>query len=441
VAYSLDRALQPATKSTVAPIYLKLIKDSDQLLAGRIQTLIGDSILTPDPHTLVITTSKPSAYFLSMLTNTCAYVVEKSMVQKYGSGFTDHLDEGGSSGPFKVAAFVHRSHIDFVSNTRYYGQQPQLQKVSLVIYHSDEETYQDYQNGKLDQTAVPLTNLESERKHKEFNQSPQLWINYYAMNYLAKPFDNIHIRQAFALAIDKNAIAHNVWKNTLLPTNHIVPQGMDGYNPQLTGPDGTTNLSGNPKKAQQLLHQGMQEEHLTAIPEITLTYVTGVSNFDQEVQALVQNWQRVLNVTVTPDPVDYTTLLDKVTAATGNPNGIQMWGLAWVGEYPDLQDWLSLQFGRGSAYNNMNYGENSSPTAALQQQAQQQMAQADTAMNASQRTQRYQQAEQQIVNDVGWIPMTQETSTFLRSSNIVGIVDNAENIIPPDDWANIYRVQ
>jgi peptide/nickel transport system substrate-binding protein/oligopeptide transport system substrate-binding protein len=89
----------------------------------------------------------------------------------------------------------------------------------------------------------------------------------------------------------------------------------------------------------------------------------------------------------------------------------------------------------------MNYGENSSPTAALQQQAQQQMAQADTDMNASQRTQRYQQAEQQIVNDVGWIPMTQETSTFLRSSNIVGIVDNAENIIPPDDWANIYRVQ
>ena len=168
----------------------------------------------------------------------------------------------------------------------------------------------------------------------------------------------------------------------------------------------TTNLSGNPKKAQQLLQQGIQEEHWSSVaemPAIHLTYVNGVSNFDQEVQALIQNWQRVLNVTVIADPVDYNTLLNKVTTATGNPDGIQMWGLAWVGEYPDLQDWLSMQFGRGSAYNTMNYGENSSMTAALQQQTQQQLAQADADMNASQRTQLYQQAEQQIVNDVGWI--------------------------------------
>jgi peptide/nickel transport system substrate-binding protein/oligopeptide transport system substrate-binding protein len=44
VAYSIDRALQPETKSKVAPIYLGLIKDSDRLLAGQISTLIGDSL-------------------------------------------------------------------------------------------------------------------------------------------------------------------------------------------------------------------------------------------------------------------------------------------------------------------------------------------------------------------------------------------------------------
>src|SRR5262249_169607 len=53
VAYSLDRALQPNTKSTVAPIYLSPIKDSDQLLAGKRTTLIDDSILTPNPQTVV----------------------------------------------------------------------------------------------------------------------------------------------------------------------------------------------------------------------------------------------------------------------------------------------------------------------------------------------------------------------------------------------------
>ena len=444
IAYSLNRALLPATKSTVAPLYLGLIKDSDQLLAGRIPTLIGDSILTPNKSTIVIITSKPASYFLSMLTNTCAYVVEKSLIQRYGTNFTDHLNAGGGAGPFKVATYVHRSHLDFIPNADYYDPRPQLQKVSLVLYHSQDDAYQDYLNGKLDETEVPSNQLSSLSKRKDFKQVPQLWINYYTMNYLAKPFDNIHIRQAFALAIDKNAIAKTIWSNTLLATNHIVPQGMDGYNPQLTGPDGTQSLSGNPTKAQQLLQQGLQEEHwtsVTQIPPIHLTYVTGVDSFDQEVQALIQDWQRVLHIQVIADPVDYTTLLDRVTAATGNANGIQMWGLAWVGEYPDLQDWLTHQFGRGSTYNNMNYGENTSATAAIQQEIQKQLAQADASNNATTRTQLYQQAEQQIINDVGWIPMTQETTTFLRSSNIVGIVDNGQNIIPPDDWATIYRVQ
>jgi ABC-type transport system substrate-binding protein len=47
VVYSIDRALQPATKSSVSPLYLALIKDSDELVAGKIKTIIGDSLLTP----------------------------------------------------------------------------------------------------------------------------------------------------------------------------------------------------------------------------------------------------------------------------------------------------------------------------------------------------------------------------------------------------------
>src|SRR5204863_6224429 len=93
VAYSIDRALQPDTKSTVAPLYLGLIKDSDQLLAGKRTTLIGDSILTPNPQTVVIITKQKAANFLSMLTSTCAYVVEKSLITKYREQFTDHLTE------------------------------------------------------------------------------------------------------------------------------------------------------------------------------------------------------------------------------------------------------------------------------------------------------------------------------------------------------------
>jgi peptide/nickel transport system substrate-binding protein/oligopeptide transport system substrate-binding protein len=444
VAYSIDRALQPTTKSSVAPLYLGLLKDADQLLAGRVTTLINDSLQTPNATTLVITTRKKAAYFLSMLTNTCSYVVEKSLITKYGTKFTDHLPEGGGAGPFKVAQYNHQTGINFVPNTNYYNAKPQLQKVTFAFYHSAGEAYQAYQNNKVDMTGVPTSTFATDKKRKDFFQVPQLWINYYTMNYLVKPFDSIHMRQAFALAIDKTTIVHTIWKDTVLPTNHIVPQGMMGFNPNLTEPDGTQNLTGNSAQAQELLKQGLQDEGWTSvsqIPPITLTYTSGVPSFAQEVAALIQQWQSVLNITVTANPVDYNALLDKVTTATNNPNGLQFWGLAWIGEHPDPQDWLTLQFDRGVPNNNMNYGQNLSATAIQQQATQQQLEAADANTKEDARIQSYQQAEQQLVNDVAWIPMEQVTTNFLRTPSIVGIVNNAQGQIPPNDWANIYRVQ
>ncbi|MBX5450604.1 MAG: peptide ABC transporter substrate-binding protein, partial [Thermogemmatispora sp.] len=74
VAYSLDRALQPAQRSSTALTYLGLIKDADQLVKGQIRTIIGDSVLTPDPETVVIRARQKATYFLDALTYPCSYV-------------------------------------------------------------------------------------------------------------------------------------------------------------------------------------------------------------------------------------------------------------------------------------------------------------------------------------------------------------------------------
>ncbi|MFL5626781.1 MAG: ABC transporter substrate-binding protein [Ktedonobacteraceae bacterium] len=443
VAYSIDRALQPTTKSTVAPIYLSLIKDSDKLLAGFIPTftLIGDSLLTPDSHTIVIIIKKRAPYFLSMLTYPCSYVVEKHLIDTYKTAFTDHLSEGGSSGPFKIGRYTRGQEIDFVANPHYYGPKPQLSKVIFPFYQQPDNAYHAYQLGQVDTSGVPISTFASDKKRKDFYQVPQLWINYYTMNYLTKPFDNLHIRQAFALAIDKTAIANTVWQGTVIPTNHIVPQGMPGYNPNLTGPDGSQGLNGNAERARSLLQQGLREEgwaNIAQVPPIKLTYATGTNNFDKEVRAITQMWQKVLGIIVTPNPIDYNSLLAQVTLATGNATGLQMWGLAWVAEYPDQQDWLTRQFDRGVPNNNMNYGQNTSSNVAQQQNVQRQLENADSNSHPDTRIKAYQQAEQQLINDVAWLPMEQVTTAFLRKPTVVGIVDNTANMIPPNDWANIY---
>ena len=439
VAYSIDRALQPATKSTVAPIYLSLIKDSDKMLGGFIPTLINDSLITPDANTLVISIKKKAPYFLAMLTYPSSFVVEKRLIDTYKTAYTDHLMEGGSTGPFKVSQYTHGKEIDFVSNSNYYGLQPQLHKVVFPFYQQSDNAYHDYLTGKVDTVGIPVSTFANDKKRNDFHQIPQLWINYYTMNYLVKPFDNIHIRQAFALAIDKAAIATDVWKGTVLPTNHIVPQGMPGFNPNLTSPDGTQSLKGNPAQARALLQMGLKEENLAALPPIKLTYAmsANVAYFDQEVTAMIKMWHDVLGVTVTPIAIDYNSLLTQVTLATGNAAGLQFWGLTWVAEYPDPQDWLTRQFDSGVPINN-NYGQNTSSNVAKQQMQQQQLEKADSNSSKDVRIQTYQQAEQQLVNDVAWMPMEQVTSNFLRKTTVIGIVDNAQGIIPPNDWANVY---
>jgi oligopeptide transport system substrate-binding protein len=447
VVYSINRALLPATKSVVGPTYLALIKDSDKLNAGKIQTIIGDSLLTPDANTVVIIANKKASYFLDALVYSTSYVVEKSVIDQYGANWTDHLSDNGGQGgdgPFKVQSWTRGTNITFVPNPNYYGPHPQVQKLIYAFYKDTGTNFKAYQAGQTDYSlGVPTSDLATARAlpNNQFMLIPQLWINYYTMNYLVKPFDNIHIRQAFDLAVNKDLIVHSVWKDTLIATNHIVPKGMPGYSPNLTGPDGVTGTSGDTTKAKALLQQGLTEEGWTSVsqmPPVTLTYPSGNPDEDNEVAALVQMWQNTLGVSVKAAPEDFNKLLTDSEAALNNPKGLQFWGIAWIADYPDPQDWTTLQFGAGAPYNQINYGQNHSTDAVQQQQTQQALAAADVNPDQTSRLVAYNQAEQQLVNDVAWLPMEQVAVAQVLKPYVKGIVFNPQLLTPPNDWGNIF---
>ena len=192
------------------------------------------------------------------------------------------------------------------------------------------------------------------------------------MNYKQKPFDNIHIRQAFALAINKQKIVDQIWKGSVIATNHIIPQEMPGYNPDLKGPDSTTNLTGNPKEAQALLQQGLKEEgwnSTSQIPPITLTYSSaGIQTVKDEVIELLQEWRNVLKIMVIANNIDSNTLSDD--ASKGDNNPLSFYAAAWDADYPDPQDFTTLQFDNDVAQNSMNFGQNNSADATQQQDLQ-----------------------------------------------------------------------
>ncbi len=444
VAYSIDRALEPSLASPVAPLYLGLLKDSDKRAAGKVKTLINDSILTPDAQTVVLVTSKKAAYFLQTLTYQTSYVVEKSMIDKYGNNFADHLSEGiGGNGPFKVQKYSRGKEVDFIPNPNFFGAQPQVKKVVIPIYNQNDTTYRAYQAGQVDQAPLAAAQAAQAKSlpNGQFHEVPQLETQFYTMNYLVKPFDNLKIRQAFALALNKDQVVHSVYKDTVIATNHMVPSGMPGYNPNLTGPLGTKGTNGNTQMAKQLLQQGMQEAGYTlaTLPTITLTTSSqGSADARNEFAVAQQEWQDALGVTVHIEDVDISKLVTERNNSVNNPNGLQMWALYWAADYPDPEDWLTLIFGKDSSKNGLNYGQNKTSFATEQQTNQQLMEQADSNLDPTSRLQQYNVAEQNLVNDVAWIPRFQVTNIFVRKPCVVGITDNAQNFIPQDDWGSIY---
>ncbi len=443
VVYSIDRALQPATKSPVAGTYLNLVKDSDKLLAGKIKTIIGDSLLTPDDNTVVIVTNKKAAYFLNALTYQDSYVVEKKLIDQYGVNFTDHLSDGaGGSGPWMVKKYARGQEIDFVPNPRYYGPKPQLKEVIFPFYKDRTTLYKAYQTGATDNAFVPSAQLaQAKQLTNEFHSFPELAVSYYTMNYLVKPFDNIKVRQAFALALNKDAIVHAVYKDTDIATNHMVPQGMPGYNANLKGPDGTSSTKGNPILAKQLLTQGLQEDGMTLASLGTVSVYSsssGSADLRNEFAAEQQMWQSALGVTIKFVDEDFNKLTSDTINATNNPKGIAMWGLGWGADYPDPQDFTTLQVDKGSPQNNMNYGQNTSANSADQQAVQQQLETAD-AISSSNRMQQYYDLEQKLVNDVVWIPTYQQAEQEVEKPCIVGLQFAANLETYPVAWANIYK--
>src|SRR5579883_556418 len=292
VAYSIDRSLKPSLKSVVAPTYLALVKDADKRNKGQIKTLIGDSLLTPDANTIQIIITRPAAYFLDALAYPCSYVVEKKVIDQYGdTNWTSHLNAGGRDGPWKVSQWIHNKEIDLLPNPNYYGPRPQMSTLVIPFYKETDTTYRAYQVGQVSLSQVPTANLAQARSlpQGQLHPVPELWISFYNMNYLMKPFDNIKIRQAFSLAINRELIAQNIYHGSVIPSTHIIPQGMPGYNPNLTLPDGVKNLAGDPRLARQLFDQGLQEEGMTraTMPQITLTAAPqGVASYEQEFTAV-----------------------------------------------------------------------------------------------------------------------------------------------------------
>jgi oligopeptide transport system substrate-binding protein len=220
-------------------------------------------------------------------------------------------------------------------------------------------------------------------------------------------------------------------------------EGIPGYNAHLTGPTGVTSTAGDQEKAKQLLQQGLQEEgyaSVTALPPISLSYYISYKAGVDTVLAIADEWKQVLGVSVRLVGMSIYQLMQAQTNTVGN-NSLQMWYWSGGATYPDPQSFMTFFFGKGSAYNSFNYGQNGSSDASAQQAVQDELARADTEQDSSKRLKMYQDAEQHIVNDVGMITTYQSAYLFSVNPKLHNWKLTPLGFLATNDWYNIYFVQ
>jgi peptide/nickel transport system substrate-binding protein/oligopeptide transport system substrate-binding protein len=203
---------------------------------------------------------------------------------------------------------------------------------------------------------------------------------------------------------------------------------MPGYNPRLTGPDGTGVLIGNPDRARQLAASyaaQMCGGDLTHCPAVVLTIPSGKAAVAAQAQAALGMWHAALpGYPISLATLDQTALLGALAGHT-----LQLWYITWIADYPDPQDWLTTQFLPGAAYDDgdVNLGE-----------ATQQMLAADITRDPTQRMQRYAAAEQLLVTNVAWVPLDQPRVWWEAAPGVVGFKLDGRGMSTLATWQHVY---
>lgn len=447
-AYSLNRSLSPCLGASLA-YYLYPIKDAQaynsascnadgKTISGSVSTLIGRSLIVSDAHTLVIKLAKPASYFLQVLTYPTAYAQPRQLIERYDAKtWTEHLTENGGFGGnlYKVRNWEHTGALALAANDAFWGEKPAIGAVNFHFYADQDSGYKDFVDGKDDvSVSVPSAQYHSALAQHAYtgnlHESPNAQIDYVAGTWTSAPFNDVRVRLAFSSAIDRTALATKVLNGTAIPSYHIVPDGMPGYNGHLTGPDGTTSLNGDAAKAKGLIQQYANDTFggdIRKIPPITLSYPAGDQDTTNTAQALRQMWQTAMpGIRINLSEVDFDTLLHR-----GRAHQLQLFMLAWIPDYPDPHDWLTQQFDPASE---SNYAAvNDTQALALMRRA--------DGETGNQRYADFNQAEQLSIDHGAWMPYCQTKNTYVLRPWIHGFEFDALGMPALSTWQTVFITQ
>ncbi|NNU60950.1 ABC transporter substrate-binding protein [Ochrobactrum soli] len=405
VKYSIERVVNPKTQSPGAGFFGSILGFED-VSTGKSEALSGITVV--DPYTIKFELSRPDATFLHVLALNFAHVVPKEEVEKYGADFGKHPV---GSGAFKMTEWTLGQRIVFERFKDYYN--PSLPKLDQITFEVGQEpvvALLRLQNGEVDipGDGIPPAKFIEVTKDPKFKdliiQGGQLHTGYVTMNVKIKPFDNVKVRQAVNMAINKDRIVRII-NGRAVPANQPLPPSMPGYAKDYKG------YPYDPEKAKALLAEaGVPDGFETEL------FVANTDPQPRIAQAIQQDLAAIgIKASIK------SLAQANVIAAGGEPEGAPMiWsgGMGWIADFPDPSNFYGPILGcSGAVQGGWNWSWYCN--AELDKKAQEADAIVDPARK-QEREAMWRDIYLKIMDDAPWAPIFNEERFSVRSERLGG---------------------
>ena len=424
--YGIRRTLNPSTASPYAYI-LNVVEGAGAYSTGQNDDPESIGVRVVDDYTLEVTFTNPTAYNVNIIGMWPAMAQPSWLID--GDDCTeargDRWTETGfmqSYGPFVMVEWVHDSFIRLAKNPFWPGiDSVPVPKIDEVHYSMLDAppSFAEYEAGNLDTSPVPQADIDRVKADpvlsEELMIAPQLCTYYYGFNTKAPVVDDVRVRRALSLAVDRQSLIDNVLRGEQTPAQWFGRPGMNAVPTPEEYPD--LGVKYDPEQAKAILQEYLDETGQSAADlDITLMFNTSEGH-RLIAEAISQMWQDTLGISVNVTNQEWQVFL----ATVDGPNAPQVWRMGWCIDYPDANNFHKDVTAVGGN-NNPDTNGDGTPDGGFQwrnEEYEQLIAEAALEPDLQTRLEKYVRAEEILVwEDAAMIPIYWYTRVVVTKPHI-----------------------
>lgn len=334
--YSWLRALAPETASEYS-YQLYYIKGAEDYNAKK-GTADAVGIKVVDPKTLEVTLAAPTPYFIALTAFHTLYPVNKKVVEA-NKDWSLKAETFVSSGPFKMQEWKHNDQVVVVKNENYWdAKSVKLSEVTFKLIEDNKAALTAFESGQLDALEhIPIEDIERLKAAKILKIAPYIGTSYYRFNVTKKPFNDVKVRKALTLAINRQMLIDKVVKGGQLPAYAFTPPGMVDVE---AGKDfrkvGGDYIKEDVAAAKALLAEAGYPDGKNWPADVTILYNTKSDN-KLLAEAIQNMWKTNLGIDIQLHNEEWAVYLENQKKLNYNISRA-----AWIGDYADAMTFMDM---------------------------------------------------------------------------------------------------